>query len=225
MAKGIAQFTIVDLNDITTSATAPANPVANMIWLDTSVVPNKLKRYTGTAWVDAGISKEALDNIQEQMDNVNQNLSTKINTLQTSIEATSKAITLKAEQSTVDSLNKAVEEYKTSFDLTAKGLTIQIDSVKSTADNAQKEAKELGTYFSYDDSGLTIGKKDSLMQVTISNTDIEFKDNGKKVAFINGKKMYIDSLDIISSAIIGVHQIEKYDDNTTFIKWVGKGNN
>lgn len=34
--------------------TAPASPSTNMLWLDTSVTPNLLKRYTGSAWVAAG---------------------------------------------------------------------------------------------------------------------------------------------------------------------------
>ena len=47
----IGQFTIVDLNDITTSSTAPLNPSLNMLWLDTST--NELKKYDGSKWVKA----------------------------------------------------------------------------------------------------------------------------------------------------------------------------
>ena len=35
-------------------ATAPTTLYTNMLWLDTSVSPNLLKRYTGSAWVVAG---------------------------------------------------------------------------------------------------------------------------------------------------------------------------
>lgn len=45
-----AQFTIVDLSDPIVSATAPASPVTNMLWLDTSQSPAALKRYTGSGW-------------------------------------------------------------------------------------------------------------------------------------------------------------------------------
>jgi phage minor structural protein len=38
---------------ITKSATAPSNPQVGDLWLDTSVTPNVLKRWTGTAWVKA----------------------------------------------------------------------------------------------------------------------------------------------------------------------------
>lgn len=51
MAQATAQITIVDFNDIDISTTAPASPVIDQLWLDSSVVPNQLKRYTGSGWV------------------------------------------------------------------------------------------------------------------------------------------------------------------------------
>ena len=48
------QITIRDENDMQIAATAPANPAENTLWLDTSVTPNMLKRWNGTAWVDCG---------------------------------------------------------------------------------------------------------------------------------------------------------------------------
>lgn len=54
MAKAVGQFTIIDLNDITISSTAPAVKIVDMIWLDTSVVPNQLKKWSGTAWINIG---------------------------------------------------------------------------------------------------------------------------------------------------------------------------
>jgi len=40
-------------NAITKSNTAPANPATGQLWLDTSVTPNVLKRWSGSAWVKA----------------------------------------------------------------------------------------------------------------------------------------------------------------------------
>ena len=45
------QFTIIDLNDITISQTAPSNPTTNMLWLNTST--KELKMYNGTTWIEA----------------------------------------------------------------------------------------------------------------------------------------------------------------------------
>lgn len=51
MAKAVGQFTITDLNDINIAVTAPLNPSINQLWLDSSVVPNQLKRWDGTTWI------------------------------------------------------------------------------------------------------------------------------------------------------------------------------
>lgn len=56
MAIAIAQYTIKDLNDITTSSTAPSNPTANQLWLDTSATPNLLKKWDGSSWTKTGAS-------------------------------------------------------------------------------------------------------------------------------------------------------------------------
>lgn len=40
-------------NAITKSNTAPSNPTVGQLWLDTSVTPNVLKRWSGSAWVKA----------------------------------------------------------------------------------------------------------------------------------------------------------------------------
>lgn len=48
------QITITDLRDITPAGSAPVNPVADQLWMDTSVTPNILKRWNGSGWVPAG---------------------------------------------------------------------------------------------------------------------------------------------------------------------------
>lgn len=45
-----AQVTICDLADPIVSGTAPANPVKDMLWMDTSQSPSVLRRWTGTEW-------------------------------------------------------------------------------------------------------------------------------------------------------------------------------
>lgn len=49
-----AQITIRDETDISITGFAPAAPTEDELWLDTSVTPNTLKRWDGTAWVAVG---------------------------------------------------------------------------------------------------------------------------------------------------------------------------
>lgn len=45
-----AQYTIADLCDPVVSGTAPAQPIADMLWMDTSQTPALLKRWNGSSW-------------------------------------------------------------------------------------------------------------------------------------------------------------------------------
>ena len=60
----VAQFTIRDTNDITASAVAPVSPVENELWLDLSITPNQLKRYTGSAWIIVNDSADIISAVQ-----------------------------------------------------------------------------------------------------------------------------------------------------------------
>lgn len=53
MAIVIGEITIVDLSDVHIETIPPADPVKDQLWLDTSVVPNILKRWDGSKWVNA----------------------------------------------------------------------------------------------------------------------------------------------------------------------------
>ena len=56
-----AHRTITDLYDPVQQATAPAAPVAGMLWLDTGISPNQLKKYNGSDWDAVGLTPEDLD--------------------------------------------------------------------------------------------------------------------------------------------------------------------
>lgn len=89
---------------------------------------------------------------------------------------------------------------------------------------AQSDIDEMHNYLSFDNvAGLTLGKSGSPLQITIDNEQMDFIDSGKVVAYVNGQKMYINTLQVLSSLVIGVHKIEKYNNDITMVKYVGGG--
>ena len=83
-----AQMTIRDEADVVIRSTAPASPVTDMLWLDTSSTPHQLKRWNGSAWVACGANVDlSAYYTKTEMD--------------TKIEQTNSAIALKADSSTV----------------------------------------------------------------------------------------------------------------------------
>lgn len=99
----------------------------------------------------------------------------------------------------------------------SQNLNIKIGQI----DSIDGQVKQINNYFDFGTNGLTIGKTDSPLNITISNSEMDFVDNGSVVAYINGQKMFIDSLDVLSSLIVGVHKIEKYNSDISFLRWVG----
>lgn len=85
----------------------------------------------------------------------------------------------------------------------------------------QSDIDEIHSYFQFGNDGLTISKDASPFRITISNEQIDFIDNGTSVAYINGQKMYITSLDIVDNIVVGVHQIEKFNNSITLIRYIG----
>ena len=82
-----AQMTIRDEADVVIRSTAPASPVTDMLWLDTSSTPHQLKRWNGSAWVACGANVDlSAYYTKTEMD--------------TKIEQTNSAIALKADSST-----------------------------------------------------------------------------------------------------------------------------
>ena len=90
----LAQITQSD--QIAVANVAPGNPAQNALWLDTSVQPNELKRWNGTAWESCGADVDlSAFYTKAEMD--------------TRFEQTSAAIALKADATTVGALEQRVE--------------------------------------------------------------------------------------------------------------------
>lgn len=53
-----AHRTITDLFDPIQQGTAPSTAVEGMLWLDTSVSPNQLKKYNGSGWEPVGVTPD-----------------------------------------------------------------------------------------------------------------------------------------------------------------------
>jgi hypothetical protein len=63
MASIIAsgQLTLTDVNDAIVAGTAPTNPTVGTLWIDSSVNPNVLKKWNGSAWVTQTLALSSLD--------------------------------------------------------------------------------------------------------------------------------------------------------------------
>lgn len=105
--------------------------------------------------------------------------------------------------------------------VTDKATNAVVNTINTSVTSLTNSVNTLTNSVIIDGSGVTINKQGSPFQITIDNNSLNFKENGTVIAYINGQKMYIKSAEIKEQLTVGVHVIEKYDTNNTFIRWIG----
>lgn len=140
---------------------------------------------------------------------------------QAAIDVSSEEISLSVDEKITNSEGRMINYTDTEVQATKDSFNISFSEMQTTVDGHGTDISEMHSYFKFQPSGLNIGKSDSPLQINISNSQMDFIDNGQIVAYVNGQKMYISSLEVLNELIVGNHKIEKYNNNITLIKWVG----
>lgn len=162
----------------------------------------------------------AIEDIQSQLDE-KADVETITEEFNSALTQTSQDITATLEQKILDESGKIKKAYQSEIEATAKDLGLTFTEYDERIKTSEDQVTEIKTYFNFSSNGLNIGKSDSPLNINVSNDQIDFIDNGTVVAYINGQMMYIDSLQVLSSLIVGNHKIEKYNDSITLIKYSG----
>lgn len=161
----------------------------------------------------------APEDIDKQINDSAESLTEEYNA---AIEAKADEINISVSQMLVDSEGNMKEYIGTQVQATEDSFSVRFSEIDATTEQHESDIAEMHSYFRFDPSGLNIGKSDSPLQINISNEQMDFIDNGSVVAYVNGQKMYIDSLEVLTNLIVGNHKIEKYNSEITLIKWVGE---
>jgi hypothetical protein len=215
----IGEYTIINYNDINISYSEPSDKKLNMIWLDISQQPPLFYRWNGEEWEPCiflslwELDPEVAEKIDEQEAVISQ--------IETSLIQHEESINAKVEQTDFDELNDIVNQQKTEIEQTATDLSVYITNTDETIGEVTGELKEITKRFRFDAEGLHIGESENPLQMTLSNEQLSFIDNGFLVAYVNGQKLFITMAEILESIVVGNHKIEKYDDEITLVRWVG----
>lgn len=105
--------------------------------------------------------------------------------------------------------------------LTDKASNAVVDNIQTAVTTLSGDLSPIKNSIIIDGNGINISKQGSPFQITIDNDSLDFKEGQTIVAYVNGQKMYIKSAEILQQLTVGVHVIEKYDVNNTFIRWAG----
>lgn len=145
-------------NSVTKSNTAPTSPTTNQLWLDTSVTPNILKRWSGTEWVKATPTTAAEVGAYTKSETDTKLggkadtsavtvLETRMSTAETSITQNANQIALKANKTDVytktETDNKFTSVNQQISQLDAE-LSIQADQIATKVSRTEFESLQIG---------------------------------------------------------------------------------
>lgn len=125
------------------SAPAHAN---GRLWLNTSVTPNILYRSTGSTWVKA--TPTTASEVGAYSSSAGTSLANRVTTAESNITQNANAITLKAEQSALDSLEGDVTQISSdvsSLQVGVNGITADVSSLESTVNGHTSDISSLNS--------------------------------------------------------------------------------
>jgi len=150
-------------NVITKSNTAPTNPTTGQLWLDTSVVPNVLKRWDGSTWVKVtptvagevgAYTKTEVDNALNSKVSITQytadmdGVVTRLNSAESRITQTEQEIATKVSNTTYQQdkaiINNNISQLQTRMSNAEAQLTIQADQIATKVSRTEFESLQIG---------------------------------------------------------------------------------
>lgn len=116
--------------------------------------------------------------------------------------------------SRIEGLFDELEGLRTAIQLDMNGITASLDTLQKEIDKTNEQVTENETeqskYLRYyidsnnDNKGtLELGESESPFKTKITNEEMAFTQDGYKVAYINGNKLYITTAEVLNALIIG----------------------
>ncbi|MGY6765681.1 phage tail spike protein [Faecalibacterium prausnitzii] len=176
-------------NAVTKSNSAPSNPTTNMLWLDTSVTPNVLKRWSGSAWVKATPTTAAEVGAYTKSETDTKlggkadtsavtALETRMSTAETGIQQTASAIELKANKTDVYTKTETDGKITTAVNNAKAEIKVTTDSISQSVSSLQSTVNSQGTRLSSAESSIT--SLSTQIQSKVSQTTFESALSGKE---------------------------------------------
>ncbi len=164
-----------------------------------------------------GAASTAETNAKDYTDTAEQGIRQDTADMATDLEADVKSYANEMNARTVE---RITNEYETMIDQTATDINIRIASAEETITSQGAELtewrQENETYFHYSNDGLEIGKKQDggimPFSTKLSNTRLEFRQDGAAVAYIQYDKLHIMNVEAVRRWSVGAAEDGGYFD-------------
>jgi predicted nucleic acid-binding Zn-ribbon protein len=143
-------------------------------------------------------ANKTANDTQIYAENINNELNSKVENVNDEIESV---------KTTVNTINTNFEQTSNSFEASIN--TIKEEIVKTNEQITENETKQSQYLRYYQDANndnkgtLELGESTSPFKTKITNEELAFTQDGNKVSYINGNKMYITIAEILNALVIG----------------------
>lgn len=210
-----ASRTVIDLSDDAVyTGIEPANPSAGDLWLDTSLTPPVLKRYSGESWVTTGADTTELEaQTEKNAENI-----TKITEYNTKISQNLTEI-----ESSVSKISESTSGNSQRIDAVASSIQQQAENIRlnfATKTDVNGISETLNNYFDFGSDGtLSIGSSENGFKSTFSSTKLAFQEDGHEVAYISNQELHIVRAIIENLLSVGKLQFKVSGDKAIRAIW------
>lgn len=204
------------------SSAAPSSPELDMIWLDTGVTPNLLKRWDGSTWVVVNDNSDLQNNIEEIKQSV-VDLNADLSVTEGNITALTERI--ETTESDIDGLTADVNEAKAT--LTPEGLNVIVEQCQVVEDingNIESVSQETAKVGVTADKIYWLIDSDSSSSSAMVLTEDAAKVISEKVTLTAEQiNLVADDIDLssnqyIASVVEAVNNAQVTADNATIIQ-------
>lgn len=164
--------------------------------------------------------------MRQALDDVDERIADGLNTISEEYRAyfdlEIDSVVLGLEETLINTETNIMELVNSQLSLTIDEFNIMFNEFQTGLDEEIDNLNQISSYFRFSPTGLEIGQTDSPFHIHLDNQELGFYDSGNKVAYVNGQKMYITQAEVLESLIVGVHRIDKYNNELTLVQWVGE---
>lgn len=205
-ATNALQHTVVQ------STTAPS--ITTYMWLDISLDPPILKRYSAetASWVIVNDTTEVIYNLEQN--------------LEASITKSAQDITLAVSEdyylkdetdSLISSVGTLIEQTKNSVEIQFNQFSADVEAVAAGTD---AEFEEIRKYIRFEDGKILLGEVGNELELVIDKARISFLQDGAEVAYFSNRKLYVTDGEYTHSLRVGKLSITPRSNGNTSINIV-----
>ena len=198
--KSSAILTLIRIDDASIrSATAPSD--TTKLWFDTTT--QTLKRYDSSSgtW-------EIVNDYADDMNNMRQEISVEYNSAITQLKNSLTSL-VEELQTTTTNNTTSINSLSSQIIQNASSIQLVTNNVKLTG-VATKE--EISQWAKFEEGILKLGSSNSPFDVRLSNTELGFYENDKRIAYLSNQQLNISQAVVMKQINLGTFQII-YDED------------